>query len=38
LYFVADTKSIVIGFIICYREVLIKQHKIKQAALPQPIV
>jgi len=38
LYFVADTKSIVIGFIICYREVLIKQHKIKQAAVRQPIV
>jgi hypothetical protein len=31
LYFVADTKSIVIGYLICYREVLIRKKRLDEA-------
>lgn len=31
LYFLADTKSIVIGYLICYREVLIKKKRLNEA-------
>ncbi|MNY55990.1 hypothetical protein D3C86_1920200 [compost metagenome] len=31
LYFVADTKAIVIGYIICYRETLIRKKRLNEA-------